>query len=62
MTKLTRKAGERLAQLQELGKRLEREAGYTEPNSADVLQYEQLMSDLQAHYGDTMDYASRLRV
>tara|TARA_B100001559_G_scaffold53215_2_gene41682 strand:- start:946 stop:1134 length:189 start_codon:yes stop_codon:yes gene_type:complete len=62
MTKLTRKAGERLSQLQELSKQIEREAGYSEPNPADVLAYEQLMSDLEAHHGDTMDYASRLRV
>ena len=62
MTKLTRKAGERLQELQALSKRLERAAGYSEPNPADVMAYEQLTSDLEAHYGDTMDYASRLRV
>ena len=62
MTKLTRKAGDRLTELNRLSKQIEREAGYSDPNPADVMAYEQLMSDLEAHYGNTMQYASRLRV
>ena len=62
MTKLTRRAGERLQRLQELSKQLEREASYSEINPADLMEYEQISSDLDAHYGDTIQYASRLRV
>ena len=62
MTKITRKAGERLMKLQELSKKMNAEAGYTDPQEQDILAYEQAQRDLEAHYGNTMEYASRLRV
>lgn len=64
MTKITRKAGERLMKMQKLSTKMQNEAGYTDPSEQDILAYEQAQRDLEAHYGNTMDYASmsRLRV
>ena len=64
MTKITRKAGERLMKLREISKKIEREAGYADPSEQDILAYRQAQADLEAQYGNTMDYASmsRLRV